>query len=320
MLTLFPDLAPNQTYRFSVSDLHDIYVEESGNRNGIPIVVMHGGPGLGCGRYLRRFFDSERFRIIMIDQRGAGRSKPLAETSGNSTEALVSDVERVRQELSVDKWLVFGYGWGAALALAYAVAHSESVVGMLLQGVMLGGQKEVDWLFKDGCNRVFPDAWEEFVAPLGAGEQGDVLRAYSARLNDSNELVQMQAAKAWAYWMARCSTLHPNQSVVDYYLNPHIAIALAKLQCHYFTNLGFRADASTFAGLKSLSGIPGVLVHGRYDLIAPLNGALALQHHWSGAEIHIIRDAGHSIAEPAIVDAILNSINQLVDRVGPDIA
>lgn len=320
MLTLFPDLTPNQTYRFSVSDVHEIYVEESGNRNGIPIVVMHGGPGLGCGRYLRRFFDSERFRIIMIDQRGAGRSKPLAEVAENTANDLVADVEYVRQALEVDKWLVFGYGWGAALALLYAVRNAQSVVGMLLQGVMLGGQKEVDWLFKDGCNRVFPDGWHEFIAPLGVDERHDVLAAYSRRLNDNNELVQMQAAKAWAYWMARCSSLHPNQSVVDYYLNPHVAIALAKLQCHYFSNLGFQAGSDILSGLKSLAGIPGVLVHGRYDLISPLSGALNLQNHWAGAEIHIIRDAGHSIAEPAIVDAIMSSINQLIDRVGPDTA
>ncbi len=320
MLTLFPDLAPNQTYRFSVSDVHEVYVEEAGNRNGIPVVVMHGGPGLGCGRYLRRFFDSERFRIIMIDQRGAGRSRPLAEVLDNNTNALISDVEFVRQELGVDKWLVFGYGWGATLGLLYALRYSQVVVGMLLQGVMLGGQKEVDWLLKDGCNRIFSDSWGEFTALLGEGERDDVLGAYANRLSDSNELVQMQAAKAWAYWMARCSTLHPNQSVVDYYLNPHVAIALAKLQCHYFSNLGFEAEAEIQRGLKCLAGIPGIMVHGRYDLISPLSGALNLQRRWSGAEIHIIRDAGHSIAEPAIVDAILNSINQLIDRVGPDIA
>ncbi|UZE95770.1 prolyl aminopeptidase [Alkalimarinus alittae] len=320
MLTLFPDLTPNETYRFLVSDVHDIYVEEAGNRQGIPIVIMHGGPGLGCGRYLRRFFDSERFRIIMIDQRGAGRSRPLGEVSENNTDLLVSDVELVRQKLGVDKWLVFGYGWGATLALLYAIRHPKVVVGMLLQGVMLGGKKDVDWLFKDGCNRVFPDGWEQFTTLLNTEECKDVFGAYSKRLNNDNELIQMQAAKSWAYWMARCSTLHPNQSVVDYYLNPHVAIALAKLQCHYLSNEGFQAETEILNGLKSLAGIPGVLVHGRYDLISPLSSALNLQRLWNGSEIHIIRDAGHSIVEPAIVDAILNSINQLIDKLGPDTA
>lgn len=320
MLTLFPDLSPNDTYRFSVSDTHEIYVEESGNREGIPVVVMHGGPGLGSGRYLRRFFDSERFRIIMIDQRGAGRSRPLGETRDNTADVLVADVDFVRQKLGVDKWLMFGYGWGAALALLYAVRYPQTVVGMLLQGIMLGGQKEVDWLLKDGCNRVFPDGWQHFVSRLDENERQDVLSAYAARLNNENELVQMQAAKSWAYWMARCSTLHPNQSVVDYYLSPYVAIALARLQCHYFLNGGFDAEKDIFAGIKRLAGIPGVLVHGRYDLISPLSNALTLQGAWAGSEIHIIRDAGHSIVEPAIVDAVLNSISQLVDRLGPDTA
>lgn len=320
MLTLFPDLSPNETYRFSVSDTHDIYVEESGNREGVPIVVMHGGPGLGSGRYLRRFFDSERFRIIMIDQRGAGRSRPLGAIRENTTDLLIADVEWVRQQLGVDKWLVFGYGWGAALALLYAVRNPQTVVGMLLQGVMLSGQKGVDWLFKDGCNRVFPDGWQQFTSLLDESERQDVLAAYATRLNNENELVQMQAAKSWANWIARCSTLHPNQSVVDYYLSPHVAIALARLQCHYFSNAGFNVEGEILAGMKYLAGIPGVLVHGRYDLISPLSSALTLQSGWLGSEIHIIRDAGHSIVEPAIVDAVLNSISQLVDRLGPDTA
>ena len=239
MLTLFPDLASNETYRFSVSEVHSIYVEESGNPEGVPVVVMHGGPGLGCGRYLRRFFDSERFRIIMIDQRGAGRSQPLAETFENSPDLLVQDVEFVRRQLGVDKWMVFGYGWGATLAMLYGVRYPKTVAGMLLQGVLLGDRESVRWLFEEGCNKIFPEAWIELISLLDDEESLDVLGAYAERLSSENELVQMQAAKAWANWIARCSTLHPNQSVVDYYLNPHIAIALAKLQCCFFSNESF---------------------------------------------------------------------------------
>ncbi|WP_250656592.1 prolyl aminopeptidase [Alkalimarinus coralli] len=320
MLTLFPDLAPNEIYRFSVSALHDIYVEEAGNPNGFPVVVMHGGPGLGCGRYLRRFFDAERFRIILIDQRGAGKSQPLGELDENDADLVVSDMELVRSRLNIDKWLVFGYDWGGALAILYAQRYAHAVAGVLVQGVMLGGQKEVDWLFRDGCNRVFPDGWDKFLAFLDVGEYGDILAAYSERLNSENELVQMQAAKAWACWMASCSTLHPNQSVVDYYSSPHVAIALAKLQCHYFSSAGFGVSEEIKNGMARLNGIPAVLIHGRYDLISPLSSALELQREWLGSEVHIIRDAGHSIAEPAIIDALLSSTGQLLDKVGPQIA
>ncbi len=317
MLTLFPDIEPNESYRFPVSDIHEIYVEESGNREGVPVVVLHGGPGLGCGRYLRRFFDAERFRIIMIDQRGAGRSQPLARTVENNTDLLVSDIEVVRQKLGVECWMVFGYGWGGVLGLRYAQLHTKSVLGLLLQGVMLTGEREAEWLFKDGCNRIFPDGWSEFVSLLGVEERENVLASYAERLNSDNELVQMQSAKLWAAWVARCSTLHPNQSVVDHYLSPHIAIALARLQCHYFSNRGFLTQNEILSGMEKLSAVPGVLVHGRYDMISPLDGALELQKAWEGSEIHIIRDAGHSIAEPAIVDALIHSVSELLDRFEP---
>ena len=320
MLTLFPDIESNESYRFSVSDIHEIYVEESGNREGVPVVVLHGGPGLGCGRYLRRFFDAERFRIIMIDQRGAGRSQPLADTVENNTGLLVSDIEIVRQKLGVECWMVFGYGWGAALGLRYTQLHVKSVLGLLLQGVMLAGEREAKWLFKDGCNRIFPDAWNEFVSLLDTEECDNVLASYAERLNSDNELIQMQSAKLWAGWMARCSTLHPNQSVVDHYLSPHIAIALARLQCHYFSNGGFITRDEVLSGMKGLSVVPGVLVHGRYDMISPLDGALEFHKAWKGSEIHIIRDAGHSIAEPAIVDALIRSISELLGRFEPQIA
>ena len=320
MLTLFPDIAINESYRFPVSGGHEIYVEESGNREGLPVVVLHGGPGLGCSQYLRRFFDAERFRIIMIDQRGAGRSQPLARTVKNTTDHLVADIELVRQELGVERWMLFGYGWGAALGLRYAQLHTKSVLGVLLQGVMLAGEREAKWLFKDGCNCIFPDSWNEFVSLLEESERENVLASYAERLNGGNELVRMQSAKSWASWMARCSTLHPNQSVVDHYLSPHIALALAKLQCHYFTNKGFLAQDEILSGMGKLSGVPGVLVHGRYDMISPLGGALELQDAWKGSEIHIIRDAGHSIAEPAIVDALINSISKLLDRFEPQTA
>ena len=320
MQTLFPDIAPNESYRFSVSDIHDIYVEESGHKDGVPVIVLHDGPGLGGSGYLRRFFDAERFRIIMIDQRGAGRSRPLAHTVENNTDLLVADMEFVRKELEVERWMVFGHGWGAALGLRYAQQHTSSVLGILLQGVMPADRRQAEWLFQDGCNRIFPDSWSEFVSLLGEGERENVLVSYAKRLNSDNELIQIQFAKAWAGWMARCSTLHPNQSVVDHYLSPHIAIALARLQCHYFSNEGFLTQNELLCGMHKLPDVPCVLVHGRYDMVSPLDGALELQKAWKGAEIHIIRDAGHSIAEPAIVDALIHSISELLGRFEPQIA
>lgn len=315
MLSLYPEIQPYAEHRLTVEPPHDLYLEESGNPEGMPVLVVHGGPGGGCEDYCRRFFDAERFRIIMLDQRGAGRSTPLAELEGNTTPALVEDMERVRQFLGLERWLLFGGSWGASLSLAYAQAHPERVTGLVLRGIFLCRPADIRWLYQDGARRVFPDYWEDFLAPIPESERDDLVAAYYRRLTSANELEQIQAAKAWSIWEGRCATLHPNPRVMEHFSHPHVAIALARIECHYFCNQGFMAEDQLIRDAGHLSGIPGVLVHGRYDMVCPLDNATALARAWPDAELRIIREAGHSASEPAIIDALMRAVEDVAARV-----
>lgn len=311
MLTLYPEIKPNAQHRIAVDPPHELYVEESGNPEGMPVLVVHGGPGGGCEDYHRRFFDAERYRIILMDQRGAGRSAPLAELEGNSTDRLVSDMEAVRTFLGIDRWLLFGGSWGSTLSLVYAQAFPERVLGLILRGIFLCRPKDIRWFYQEGASRVFPDYWEDFLAPIPENERGDLVTAYYKRLTSSNELEQIQAAKAWSIWEGRCATLHPNPRVVEHFGHPHVAIALARIECHYFMNQAFLEPDQIVRDAGKLAGIPGVIVHGRYDMVCPLDNALALTAAWPEADLRIIRDAGHSATEPAIVDALIHAVDEV---------
>lgn len=314
MLNLYPDIDPYARHRLAVDEPHELYLEESGNPDGIPVLVVHGGPGGGCEDYHRRFFDAERFRIILMDQRGAGRSTPLAELEGNSTGALVQDMETIRQFLGIDRWLLFGGSWGSTLSLVYAEAYPERVLGLVLRGIFLCRPRDIQWFYQEGASRVFPDYWQDFLAPIPEAERGDMVTAYYRRLTSANELEQIQAAKAWSIWEGRCATLHPNPKVVEHFGNPHVAIALARIECHYFMNNAFLEPDQIVRDAGRLADIPGVIVHGRYDMVCPLDNALALHQAWPEAELHIIRDAGHSASEPAIVDALLRGVEEVVAK------
>lgn len=315
MLTLYPEIQPYAEHRLTVEPPHDLYLEESGNPDGMPVLVVHGGPGGGCEDYYRRFFDAERFRIIMLDQRGAGRSTPLAELEGNTTDALIADMERVRQFLGLERWMLFGGSWGATLSLAYAQAHPQRVTGLVLRGIFLCRPADIQWLYQDGARRVFPDHWEDFLSPIPEAERGDLVTAYYRRLTSTNELEQIQAAKAWSIWEGRCATLHPNPRVVEHFSHPHVAIALARIECHYFMHQGFMAEGQLLHDAGRLAGIPGVLVHGRYDMVCPLDNATALSRAWPDAELRIIREAGHSASEPALVDALVRAVEDVAARI-----
>ena len=314
MLTLYPEIEPYARHRLAVDHPHELYLEESGNPDGIPVIVVHGGPGGGCEDYHRRFFDAERFRIILLDQRGAGRSTPLAELEGNSTDKLVEDLEAVRHFLGIDRWLLFGGSWGSTLSLVYAETHPDRVLGLVLRGIFLCRPQDIHWFYQDGASRVFPDYWQDYLAQIPEVERDDMVSAYYRRLTSANELEQIQAAKAWSIWEGRCATLHPNPKVVEHFGHPHVAIALARIECHYFMNHAFLELDQIVRDASRLKDIPGVIVHGRYDMVCPLDNALALSKAWPEAELQIIRDAGHSASEPAIVDALMRGVENVVAR------
>ncbi len=317
MLTLYPEIQPYARHLLAVDDVHELYLEESGNPEGIPVLVVHGGPGGGCEDCHRRFFDAERFRIILLDQRGAGRSTPLAELEGNHTENLVADMETVRQFLGVARWLLFGGSWGSTLSLVYAQAHPERVLGLVLRGIFLCRPGDIQWLYQEGASRVFPDYWQDFQRLIPEVERDDMVAAYYRRLISNNELEQIQAAKAWSVWEGRCATLQPNPKVVEHFEHPHVAIALARIECHYFMNQGFLQPGQIINNTDRLANIPGIIVHGRYDMVCPLDNAFALSAAWPEAELQIIRDAGHSATEPAIVDALIRGVEQVVAKGAP---
>ena len=318
MLTLYPDIAPYATHRLDAGAGHSLYMEESGEPEGIPVLVVHGGPGAGSDGAARRFFDAERFRIIQFDQRGSGRSTPFASLEHNTTAHLIEDMERVRTFLGVDRWLLFGGSWGATLSLLYAQQHPEQVLGLVLRGIFLCRQRDIDWFLHDGASRVFPDYWADFLAPIPASERDDLVAAYHRRLTSDNELERLQVARAWSIWEGRCATLHPNPAVVDKFGQTHNAISLARIECHYFANGGFIEEGQILSQVDRLRDKPARLVHGRYDMVCPLENAVRLHDAWPEADLSIVRDAGHAASEPAIIDALMRATEAMSDRFGPE--
>ena len=318
MQVLFPDLRTYAEHSLQVDEIHTLYIEESGNADGLPVLFIHGGPGAGCSKYDRRFFDPDIYRIILFDQRGAGRSTPHAELENNTTQHLIADIEAIREFLAIDRWLLFGGSWGATLALLYTQSHSERVLGLILRGIFLCRTQDLDWFYRAGADRIFPDYWKEFSSAIPDEEQGNLLKAYYARLTGSNELAKMGAAKAWATWEGRCATLRPNPDIVHDFSDPHLALALACIETHYFMNNGFMEADQIIANAEKLNGIPGIIIHGRYDIVCPLDNATALHKVWPDAELQIIRDAGHSSHEPSIVDALVKATNDMAKALGED--
>lgn len=297
--TLYPEIEPYETGRLAVDDLHSLYWEQSGNRGGVPVVFLHGGPGAGAVPAHRRFFDPRHYRIVIFDQRGAGRSTPLGELTNNTTEHLVADIERLRLCLGVERWFVFGGSWGSSLALAYAQAFPDRCLGLVLRGVFLCRREEVDW-FLTGMRRFFPEAWRAFADHLPRDEQSDLLAAYYRRLTDRDPEIHLPAARAWSRYEGSCSTLRPNPETVSSFLEPTTALGLARIEAHYFIHDCFMAEGALLAGAAKLHGIPGIIVQGRYDVVCPVESAADLHGAWSGSHLEIVPDAGHSAMEPGI--------------------
>ncbi|GGO88090.1 proline iminopeptidase [Marinobacterium nitratireducens] len=307
MRTLYPELQPNAEHRLQVDDIHNLHVEESGNPNGLPVLFVHGGPGGGCSAAHRGFFDPNKYRIILFDQRGCGRSTPHASLAANTTWHLVADMERIRIHFGIDRWLLFGGSWGSTLSLIYAQTHPERVSGLILRGIFLCRDQDLQWFYQRGASALFPDYWHEFAQPIPEAERDDLLGAYHRRLTSNNEIGRMSAAKAWSIWEGRCSTLDPNNQVVDHFGDPHVALAMARIETHYFVNKAFLEPDQILRDAHLIRGIPTVIVQGRYDVICPVEQAYALHQALPQAELHIVRDAGHSGFEPGIISNLIEA-------------
>lgn len=309
MLKLFPDIHPYSEQMLDVGDGHRLYVEQSGNPNGIPVLFVHGGPGGGCSSEHRSFFDPAKYRIVLFDQRGCGRSTPHASLEANTTTHLVADMELIRNALSIDQWLLFGGSWGSTLSLVYAQTHPERVNGLILRGIFLCRDQDITWFYQQGANALFPDYWQEYEAEIPKADRHDMVSAYYQRLTSDNEIARMSAAKAWSVWEGRCSTLDPNPDTVEHYADPHLALSMARIEAHYFINKGFMEPNQILNNADRIADIPTVIVHGRYDVICPVKQAFELYNALPHSELHIVRDAGHSAFEQGITDNLVRATN-----------
>ncbi|MEE9351654.1 MAG: prolyl aminopeptidase [Thiotrichaceae bacterium] len=314
MTQLYPSLHAYNHFTLQVDDVHEIYIEECGNPDGVPIVFLHGGPGAGCESYHRRFFDPDQYRIILFDQRGCGRSTPHAELENNTTPLLISDMELIRQQLGIDKWAVFGGSWGSTLALAYAETHPEQVNGMIVRGIFFSSDEDIQWFYQHGASKIFPDYWRDFLAPIPRAEHDDLLRAYYQRLTGSDEIARIRAAKAWSKWEGQTATLLPSESVIKHFTDPHAALSIARIEAHYFVNKSFMDDGQLLDNAGTLAAIPGYIIHGRYDMICPLENALKLHQAWLSAELIIVEGAGHAASEEGIISALVDATDKLLEQ------
>jgi len=308
---LYPPIHENRHFYLKVDDIHEIYVEECGNETGIPVIFLHGGPGAGCELYHRQLFDPEKYRIILFDQRGCGRSHPHAELSNNTTQHLISDMEKIREKLAIEKWVVAGGSWGSTLALAYAETHPENVSGLIVRGIFLCTPQEIHWFYQEGASLIFPDYWEDFLAPIPENERDNLLAAYHARLTGDNEIARMGAAKAWSLWEARTATLLPSSSVLDHFSDPRNALSIARIETHYFMHNGFLEDNQLLNNIDKIENIPGYIIHGRYDMICPIKQAYDLHNAWHNSELYVVQGAGHSASEKGITAALIKAGNDM---------
>lgn len=305
MHSLYPAIKPYTQYEFKVGEPHELYVEETGNPDGIPVIILHAGPGFGCDPHLRRFFDPQRYRMIMFDQRGCGKSTPHLEISNNTTELLLDDIDAIRDHLGLSDFVLFGGGWGSLLALLYAEKYPQQIKALLLHQVFLGRKKDIDWFYKHGASLVYPDYWQEFISIVPEANRNNIPKYYADCLQGSNELARMSAAKNWALWQARCSSLQPHLYVIDQFSDPHFALALSTLESHFINNGYFIKENQIMDEVSKLRHIPTYIVHGRFDLVTPLDAAWTVHQAIPSSNLRIVRDAGHSDRESGIIDAII---------------
>jgi proline iminopeptidase len=303
----YPEIAPFEAGRLRVDAPHEIYFEQYGNPGGKPALFVHGGPGGGTTPAQARFWDPTRYRIVLFDQRGCGRSTPHASLEGNTTWDLVADMEALRAHLGIPRWQVFGGSWGSTLALAYAEKHPERVTELVLRGIFTLRRRELDWFYQEGgASRIFPDAWEHYVAPIPLEERTDMMRAYYKRLTSADPSERLRAAKAWSLWEAVTSTLRPSPEMKASMGKDDFALAFARIECHYFVNGGFfERESQLLEDTSRIRHIPGVIVQGRYDIVCPMETAWALHRAWPEAELYVAQTSGHSAFEPEIVHHLI---------------
>jgi len=307
MRTPYPEIAPFDVGRLQVDSPHEIYFEQYGNPHGKPALFVHGGPGGGTTPAQARFWDPTRYRVVLFDQRGCGRSTPHACLEGNTTWDLVADMEALRVHLGIQRWQVFGGSWGSTLALAYAQKHPDRVTELVLRGIFTLRRRELEWFYQEGgASRLFPDAFEQYLEPIPPDERADMMRAYYRRLTSEDEATRLRAAKAWSLWEAVTSTLRPSPEMKASMGKDDFALAFARIECHYFVNGGFfERESQLLEDAKLIRHIPGVIVQGRYDIVCPMETAWALHNAWPEANIYIAQTSGHSAFEPEIVHHLI---------------
>lgn len=316
-LGLHPPIEPYDAGLLDVTGGHLIYFEQCGNPRGRPALIVHGGPGGGSNALMRRFHDPQHYRIILFDQRGCGRSVPHASIEANTTWDLIDDMERLRTHLRLERWQLLGGSWGSTLALAYAQMHPASVTGLILRGIFLLRRSELDWFYQDGCNWIFPEAYAQFAGIIPAAERGDMIRAFHERLTGPDKDVQLAAARAWSLWEGTTISLLHDPDRSRMFGNDTYALAFARIETHYFVNQGFfRRDGELLERAHRLHAIPGVIIHGRYDVVTPVRNAWDLKMAWPEADLRIVPDAGHAMSEPGIVHEIVAATSRLAGEVG----
>jgi proline iminopeptidase len=311
MRALYPDISPCDTGMLQVSERHRLYYEQCGNPDGKPVVILHGGPGGGCSPKMRRFHDPKRYRIVLFDQRGAGRSTPHADLVDNTTWDLVDDIEKLRRHLAIERWQVFGGSWGSTLALAYAQAHPRRVIDLVLRGIFMLRRWELEWFYQEGASRLFPDAWKPYLEAIPAVERGDLISAYHRRLTSTDSALRLAAARAWSVWEASTSLLLPDSAFISAHEDAEFALAFARIESHYFVNGGFlEVEDQLLRDAQRLAGIPGTIVHGRYDVVCPVQSAFDLHAAWPQSQLVVVPDAGHSAFESGNASALLDATDR----------
>ncbi|TAM61512.1 MAG: prolyl aminopeptidase [Rhodanobacter sp.] len=309
--SLYPEIEPFDSGFLEVSALHTLYYEQSGNPQGKPVVFLHGGPGGGTNAKCRRFFDPASYRIVLFDQRGCGKSTPHAELTDNTTWDLVADIERLREHLAIDRWQVFGGSWGSTLALAYAQTHPGRVTELVLRGIFLLRRRELEWFYQQGCDALYPDAWETYLGVIPQAERDDLISAYHRRLTSDDPATRIAAARAWSVWEGATSFLWQDPSHIASSGEDEFALAFARIECHYFINGGFFThDDQLLRNVDRMRDIPAVIVQGRYDVVCPMRSAWDLHRAWPEADLRIVQDAGHSAFEPGIMHELLEATDR----------
>lgn len=317
MRDFYPEIETFNSGMLKVSDLHTLYYEEAGNPLGKPVVFVHGGPGGGIDANMRRYFDPKVWRVILFDQRGCGKSLPFSELKDNTTWDLVDDMEKLRKELKIDSWSVFGGSWGSTLALSYAIKHADKVKALILRGIFMLREKEIRWFYQEGASFIFPDAWDKYVAPIPENERHDFVTAFYKRLTSPDKNIRTEAAKAWSVWEGSTSKLYTDPSFVERFAGDEFADAFARIECHYFINKGFfEEDGWILKNIDKIRHIPAWIVQGRYDVVCPATSAWELKKAWPEAQLHIISDAGHSASEPGIKSKLIEATDYFGKTVG----